>query len=96
MKSASARTTLAHPLTRSVGVSTTGKPRFRLSCREADWLGANDQKHLESVSPDSKVTVLRLNPLTDSDIADILNTRPDIGDAQEFIALAQEQELMGC
>ena len=72
-----------------------GKPHFRLSCREADWLGANDQKHLESVSPDSKVTVLRLNPLTDSDIADILNTRPDIGDAQEFIALAQEQRVNG-
>ncbi|MCY3787603.1 MAG: hypothetical protein OXH63_02325 [Gemmatimonadetes bacterium] len=72
-----------------------GKPHFRLSCREADWLGTNDQNHLESVSPDSKVTVLRLNPLTDSDIADILNDRPDIGDAQEFIALAQEQRVDG-
>ena len=67
------------------------KPHFRLSCREADWLGANDRRHLESVSPDSKVTILRLNLLTDSDIADILNARPDIGDAQEFIALAQER-----
>ena len=72
-----------------------GKPGFRLSCREADWLGANDQKHLESVSPDSKVTVLQLNPLTDSDIADILNDRPDIGDAQEFTVLAQEQRVDG-
>ena len=72
-----------------------GKPRFRLSCREADWLGANDQKHLESVSPDSKVTVLRLNPLTDSDIAVILEARSDIGDAQEFITLAQEQRVEG-
>ena len=70
-----------------------GKPHFRLSCREADWLGANDQKHLESVSLDSKVTVLRLNPLTDSDIADILNARSDIGDAQAFIALAQERRV---
>ena len=70
-----------------------GKPHFRLSCREADWLGANDRKHLESVSPDSKVTVLRLNPLTDSDIVDILNPRSDIGDAQEFIALAQERRV---
>ena len=68
-----------------------GKPHFRLSCREADWLGTNDQKHLESVSPDSKVMVLRLNPLTDSDIADILNDRPDIGDAQTFIALAKDR-----
>ena len=72
-----------------------GKPHFRLSCREADWLGANDQKHLESVSPDSKVTVLRLNPLTDSDIADILNDRPDIGDAQTFIALAKDRGVDG-
>ena len=72
-----------------------GKPRFRLSCREADWLGANDRRHLESVSPDSKVTVLRLNPLTDSDIADILNDRPDIGDAQTFIALAKDRGVDG-
>ena len=76
-------------------LDTLGKPRFRLSCREADWLGANDRRHLESVSPDSKVTVLRLDPLTDSDIDDILNARPDIGDAQEFIALAQEQRVDG-
>ncbi len=72
-----------------------GKPRFRLSCREADWLGANDQKHIESVSSDSRVTVLRLNPLTDSDIADILNERPDIGDAQTFIALAKDRGVDG-
>ena len=72
-----------------------GKPRFRLSCREADWLGANDQKRLESVSPDSKVTVLRLNPLTNSDIADILNARPDINDADAFIAAAEERGVDG-
>ena len=70
-------------------------PRFRLSCREADWLGANDRKHLESVSPDSKVTVLRLNPLTNSDIADILNARPDINDADAFIAAAEERGVDG-
>ena len=68
-----------------------GRPCFRLSCRDADWLGASDQKHLESVSPDSKVTVLRLNPLTDLDIADILNARSDIGDAQAFTAFARER-----
>ena len=67
------------------------KPNFRLSCREADWLGANDRSSLETVSPDSKVTILRLNLLTDSDIADILNARPDIGGAQAFIAFAQER-----
>ena len=76
-------------------LDSLGRPHFRLSCREADWLGTNDQKHLESVSPDSKVTVLRLNPLTDSDIADILNTRPDIGGAQAFIAAAEERGIDG-
>ena len=68
-----------------------GKPRFRLSCRETDWLGANDQKHLESVSLDSKVTVLRLNTLTDSDISDILNS----DDTDSFIAAAEEQGVEG-
>ena len=72
-----------------------GKPRFRLSCREADWLGANDRKHLESVSPDAKVTVLRLNPLTDSDIAQLLKTHPDVNDAEAFIAEANERGMDG-
>ena len=54
------------------------KPCFRLSCREAEWLGENDRKHLESVSPDSGVAVLRLDPLTDGDIARILHARSDI------------------
>ena len=32
-----------------------GKPRFRLSCRQADWLGNNDLTKLKSVFPDSNV-----------------------------------------
>ena len=75
-------------------LDSLGKPRFRLSCREADWL-ANDRKHLETVSPDSPVKILRLNPLTDSDVAGILNARPDIGGAQAFIASAQERGVDG-
>ena len=68
-----------------------GKPRFRLSCREADWLGANDRKHLASVTPDGAVTVLRLDPLTGGDIITILNAQPGIDDAQEFVAKARER-----
>ena len=68
-----------------------GKPRFRLSCREADWLGENDRKHLASVSPDSQVKVLRLDPLTDADIASILDARPDIPDARAFIEAARRR-----
>ena len=71
-----------------------GKPCFRLSCREADWLGANDRRHLESVSPDAKVTVLRLNPLTDSNIEELLNAHPHV-DAAAFIKEANERGIGG-
>ena len=72
-----------------------GRPRFRLSCRDADWLGDNDRRHLESVSQDSQVKVLRLDPLTDSDVIRILNDRLGDGDAQEFIAAARERGVDG-
>ena len=72
-----------------------GKPRFRLSCREADWLGENDRKHLESVSPDSQVKVLRLDPLSDADIASILEARSDIPDARAFVEEARQRGVEG-
>ena len=72
-----------------------GKPRFRLSCREADWLGENDRKHLASVTPDGAVTVLRLDPLTEEDIITILNAQPGVDDAQEFVAKARERGVDG-
>ena len=56
-----------------------GRPRFRLSCREADWLGENDRNRLASVVPhDSHVTVLRLDPLARADVERILAARTDI------------------
>ena len=72
-----------------------GRPHFRLSCREADWLGPNDWKHLKDVSPNSEVVILRLDPLTDSDIVRILNGRPDIDDAEAFIASARAKGVDG-
>ena len=71
-----------------------GKPRFRLSCREADWFGATDRKHLEYVSPDSTVMVLRLDPLTYSDIVSILD---DLGikNPHVFISSARENGVGG-
>ena len=72
-----------------------GKPRFRLSCREADWLGANDTSRLERVSPDSRVTVLRLDPLADEDIERILDAHPDVYDTRKFLAAAKENGVEG-
>ncbi len=68
-----------------------GRPRFRLSCREADWLGDNDRKHLAAVSRDAQVTVLRLDPLTDRDVVRILSDCPGIDDAQAFVESARER-----
>ena len=71
-----------------------GRPRFRLSCRTADWLGANDRSRLNSVSP-AAVTVLQLNPLTESEIVEILTVRQDIADPSEFIQKAREHRVYG-
>ena len=71
-----------------------GKPPFRLSCREADWLGANDRTHLETVSPDSRVTVLRLNPLGDEDIERILKAH-HVVDTGNFLRAARQHGVEG-
>ena len=67
-----------------------GKPIFRISCREADWLGENDRTNLAKVSRDSKVTALRLDPLAESDIELILNTHPGIDDVRSFVSKARD------
>ena len=72
-----------------------GRPRFRLSCREADWFGANDSDHLKSVAPDGAVTVLRLEPLSGQDVRQILLANLGIDDPENFIASAQGRGLQG-
>ncbi len=72
-----------------------GKPRFRLSCREADWLGDNDRKKLEDVSPDNSVVMLRLDPLTDSDVTHILQSHLRVDDAAAFIEKAAQMGIEG-
>ncbi len=67
-----------------------GKPRFRLSCREADWLGTNDRENLTRVCSDAGLTVLRLDPLSDDNIVQILTARPGV-DARSFVASARER-----
>ena len=72
-----------------------GRPRFRLSCREADWFDANDSDHLKSVSPDGSVTVLRLEPLSGDDARKILLANLGIEDPDDFIASARDRGLQG-
>lgn len=71
------------------------KPRFRLSCREADWLGENDRKNLKKVSSNNRVVMLRLDPLTDSDAIHILQSHPEVDDAEGFIEKARQIGIDG-
>ena len=60
------------------------RPRFRISCRTADWLGDSDRKALEGVSCDSQVAVLTLDPLDDLAIRSILTAHMPGLDVETF------------
>ena len=53
-------------------IDRLGRPDFRMSCREADWLGSNDWQSLKTVSPDSEVSVLRLDPMNEQSARELL------------------------
>lgn len=67
------------------------RPRFRLSCREADWFGSHDHRLLESVAPDGKVRVLRLDPLPETSIREVLRINFEVEDADKFIKSAKQR-----
>lgn len=81
-----------HPLDRIrerlIGI---GKPPFRLSCREADWLGESGREALELVSKD--IIALHLDPLSDSNITEILQHKFGVYDAGKFMRKAREHRL---
>ena len=70
-----------------------GRPRFRLSCREADWFGANDRERLKAVSPDGGISVVRLDPLPKQEAGRMLEETFGISDPAAFIASAKEQGI---
>ena len=69
------------------------RPRFRVCCREADWLAA-DQAALCAAAPGGVVEVLHLDPLTDGEALELLRRRVDrVPDAQAFFERAEQQSL---
>lgn len=50
-------------------------PRFRLSCRSADWYGSSDLESLNAVAPSASITVISIEPLSESDIVVIAEER---------------------
>ena len=72
-----------------IRLQTLGMPRFRLSCRAADWLGAVDVHRLEQVAPGGQLKVLLLESLDEAGVRAILENHELI--AEEFIQEAGER-----
>ncbi len=72
-----------------------GRPSFRISCREADWLGDNDRTRLDSVARDGQVVALRLDPLTNNDSRQVLSGHPQIENPEDFINEAKRRGVEG-
>ena len=77
------------------GLRSLGAPRFRLSCRHADWRGRLDENKLQTITEDSGLIILQLDPLTPGDIEEILKARSDIPNASVFIDSAHENRVGG-
>lgn len=70
-------------------------PGFRISCREADWLGHSDRQSLQAVSPDSRIIVLSLDELDDRQVMALLRHRHNRTDGKAFIAEARQRGVGG-
>ena len=70
-----------------------GKPRFRISCREADWLGNNDRQHLRAVSPNGEIVVFRLDPLTEDEVRRLCADRLGDSDPTGFFERVSDRSL---
>ncbi|UVH57190.1 hypothetical protein NWF24_30855 [Variovorax paradoxus] len=71
-----------------------GRPRFRLSCREADWY-INGAAELARVAPAGQVTTLWLDPLTFEDVESLLGlwSPRRVADPQVFLQRAQQHGM---
>ena len=72
-----------------------GQPRFRLSCREADWYGEFDREELKKISPDGEIKELSFVELTEEDLRQILieNHHKTESEASSFLENAKHREL---
>lgn len=69
-------------------------PKFRLSCRMVDWLGASDRSSLETLSKgDKNIRILGLEPLSSEDVEAILKEQPSVVNAKAFIDSARQNGL---
>lgn len=74
-------------------INQLGKPKFRIACRDAHWLGDTDQDHLSTVSADYKLTILRLDDLQDAQVRTYLSTYGNVGNVEAFIEEATHHRV---
>ena len=67
------------------------KPKFRLSCRAADWFGSQDQDVLRAASASGRVVVLELCPLSHDEI--LTAVEPIVPDPVVFLDEAESAGL---
>jgi hypothetical protein len=68
----------------SEALQSLGRPRFRISCRAADWFGSSDLEVLRDASASGRVVVLELLPLTHEEI--VAAVEGEIADPATFFA----------
>ena len=73
-----------------------GRPRFRISCREADWLGENDLQKAGRLPPRiQRSPPCGWIPLTLTDVENILRESLGVSDPKAFVEQAHEQGVDG-
>ena len=70
-----------------------GSPKFRISCRAADWYGQSDKEALIGASPDGRLPVYKLEALSEENISEILSENFGIKKADAFIEKAKSHAL---
>ena len=72
-----------------------GRPPFRISCRDADWLGNNDVVRLRTVSPNGQLVALRLDPLSNEQVRLLIASIVEGGNPAEFLLKTADRGLEG-
>jgi hypothetical protein len=74
-----------------------GTPRFRISCREADWRGAADSAALQRLVGSEDFKELRLEPLSREEARSLVAhwRSTDTEQAAQFLRMAEERGLDG-
>ena len=76
-------------------LSRIGSSKFRISCRDGEWLGGNDRRALAALTDGRDVPVLRINPLGPEEIQELLNAFLDSDGSQQFLDRSIQPTLQG-